>query len=309
MSHVSVLEKEWVDALSGLPLSVYVDGTLGAGGHANAVLHSHPEIQRFIGIDSDQDAIDIAYENLHPWREKLTLIQGNFVDFDNHMREAGVTKVDAILLDIGVSSMQLDQSERGFSFMRSGPLDMRMDRQSGITAEEIVNTWSEEELGKIFREYGEEKRWKVAAKAIVLRRKKEPIHSTKDLVHVLEPVLRTRSPKEIHPVTLVFQALRIAVNGELDAIKLALPQMIARLKSGGILGVISFHSLEDRIVKHAFLAAASDKANTSGLGGGLFMDKEPIIRILTRKPLTASKEEIASNPRSRSAKMRIVERL
>jgi len=309
MSHISVLEKEWLDALEGRELQTYVDGTLGAGGHAKAVLEAHPEIQTFIGIDRDLDAIEIAQETLRSWREKVVFLHGNFLHFEEKMKEAGISKVDAVLLDIGVSSMQLDRGERGFSFMRPGPLDMRMNREDVITAEEIVNTWPEEKLGRIFREYGEEKRWKAAARVIVQERKHRAIISTKDLADVLSPVLKRRSPKELHPMTLVFQALRIAVNGELDALKAALPQIVNRLRPGGVLGVITFHSLEDRIVKRSFLSFASDKVDTAGLGGGLFSDKEPQVRILTRKALIPSKGEIKSNPRSSSAKLRIVEKL
>lgn len=297
--HISVLLNQCLEAFEGQKLEVFVDGTLGAGGHAAALLQAHSEIKTFIGIDQDPEALEIAQNRLKPWESKVQLKRGNFSEMDQLVKEP----VDGILLDIGVSSMQLDRPEKGFSFMHPGPLDMRMNPDNPLTAEVIINTWTEEEIGRIFREYGEEKKWKLAARAIV---RKRPFYSTKDLVEALYGVLKSK--KDIHPLTLVFQALRIAVNGELEVLEKVLPKALNLLKPGGRLAIISFHSLEDRIVKNFFRYEADDKMSTSGIGG-LFLDKHPTVKLLTKKPLAASKEEIAANPRSRSAKLRVLEKI
>lgn len=306
--HVSVLLNEIIEVFSELEINTFVDCTLGAGGHAESILQSHKEINRFIGIDQDPTARVIAYERLQLWKDKLTLIPGNFRDFSTHLDSLGIDKVDGILVDLGVSSMQLDQPEKGFSFMREGPLDMRMDPNNPLTAEIIVNEWTEQKLGQIFRDYGEEKQWRGVARAICSARENRSLKTTKDLSAVLMPVLGWKAAKKgINPLTLVFQALRIAVNGELEAIEQALPQLLDRVSSGGRLAVISFHSLEDRIVKRFFQYQASDKENTSGLAG-LFLNKEPTVRMVTKKPIVPSEEEIKLNPRSRSAKLRVAEK-
>lgn len=281
---------------------MYVDATLGAGGHAEGVLQAHPEIEVFYGFDQDQSALDIAKDRLSPWLGKLKLIHGNFAKSFKQ-----VNQVDGILMDIGVSSMQLDQAERGFSFMHDGPLDMRMDSTAELTAADVVNTYTEESLGKIFRDYGEEKRWRRAAAALVEYRQKKTIETTFDLKEALKHVLTPLKGKKSHPMTQVFQALRIYVNSELDVLEKAIPQAIDVLKPGGVLGIITFHSLEDRMVKRAFQHAASDKESTSGIAG-VFIDKEPIVNLLTRKPIVPSVEEELENPRSRSAKLRVVEK-
>lgn len=306
--HASVLLEETLSCFEERSLSVFVDGTLGAGGHAEAVLRAHPEIQAFIGIDQDPLALEIASARLSPWKEKTHFYRGNFSTLSSCLRSLNVKKVDGMLLDLGVSSMQLDRAEKGFSFMREGPLDMRMNPEGELTAEEIVNEWPERELGVIFRDYGEEKQWRAAARAIVSARAKKRISSTIELGEVLQFLRFGKQKKKIHPLTLVFQALRIAVNRELDVLKQALPQAIEALKPGGVLAIISFHSLEDRLVKESFRFAASDKWSSSGIGG-VFLDKKPEARLLTRKPLIASEEEMTSNPRSRSAKLRAIEKL
>ncbi len=308
--HVSVLLNEWLEYLDGRTIRNYLDGTLGAGGHAEAVLKKHPEIRQFVGIDRDPQAMKIALERLAPWKDKIHYFAGNFSALDRSAKESGISKFDGILLDLGVSSMQLDQSERGFSFMREGPLDMRMDTTQTLTAEEVVNTWSESDLGRVLRDYGEEKQWSRMAQAIVQGRKEKPLKTTKDLAEVLQKVLPPRHKQKsgIHPLTLAFQGLRICVNGELEAVEKAIPKAIELLSPGGRLGVISFHSLEDRIVKTIFRDAASDKQDTSGLGGGLFLDKPSAVMILTRKPREATPDEIGKNPLSRSAKLRVVEK-
>jgi 16S rRNA (cytosine1402-N4)-methyltransferase len=223
------------------------------------------------------------------------------------IHEEGI-KADAILLDLGVSSMQIDRAEKGFSFSQDGPLDMRMNPESLLTAEEIVNTAEEGVLGRIFRDYGEEKQWRAAARAIVRAREKGPITTTRQLVEVLSPLIYKKKGKNINPMTLIFQALRIAVNRELDVLEQALPICVDILVPGGRLAVITFHSLEDRIVKNFFRFCASDKYNTSGIGG-VFMDKAPTVKVVTRKPIVPTDREVEMNPRSRSAKLRAIEKL
>ncbi len=306
--HYSVLLTEVVQAFETLSLEVVVDGTLGAGGHALALLEHHPEIRHYIGIDQDPHALGLASERLKPWASKLILKHGNFAQFDEFLNELSLSSVQAILVDLGVSSMQLDQPMRGFSFMQDGPLDMRMNPLVGMTAADVVNQWSEQELGRIFREYGEEKQWRAAARVIVQARRSHPFVTTGDLKAVLTPVLARFSKKGIHPLTLVFQALRICVNRELEVLDAFMPKAIDRLAPGGRLAVMSFHSLEDRIVKTHMRLAASDKWDTSGLSG-LFQDKEPTVKLITKKPIESSEKEIQQNPRSRSAKLRIVEKL
>lgn len=306
--HAPVLLTEVIQAFKSLNLQVVVDGTLGAGGHAQALLEQHPEIQYYIGVDQDPHALALAAERLKPWAPKLFLKHGNFAQFDVFLKELNLSSANAILVDLGVSSMQLDQPQRGFSFMKEGPLDMRMNPLEELTAAEIVNTWSEQELGRIFREFGEEKQWKVAARTIVRARTSHPFVTTQDLKVVLTPVLARFAKKGIHPLTLVFQALRICVNRELEVLESFLPKAIEYLAPEGRLGVISFHSLEDRIVKTHMRLAASDKWETSGLSG-LFRNKDPTVKIITKKPIASTPEEIEKNPRSRSAKFRVVEKL
>lgn len=289
-------------------MRIFVDGTLGAGGHAEAILSRHPEIEKLIGIDQDPAALAIAEERLAPWKSKIALRQGNFSKISTILDQLNVQEVDGILLDLGVSSMQLDLPEKGFSFMHAGPLDMRMDPENPLTAAEVVNTWEEGELGKIFRDYGEEKQWRLAARTLVNARKKQPIQTTQELVNILYPVLHKKAKKGLNPLTLIFQALRICVNAELEVLEEVLPRAVERLRSGGRLGVISFHSLEDRIVKNLFRYEASDKEDTAGLAG-LFLSKPRTLNILTKKPIIPEEKESKINPRSRSAKLRVVEKL
>lgn len=270
----------------GQEIRFFFDGTLGAGGHARAILEAHPEIERYYGCDRDPKALEIAEKNLEPWGEKVELIRGPYGDADRYLKSAGC--VDGFLIDIGVSSMQLDERERGFSFMGDAPLDMRMDPDGDLTAEEIVNRYPETELARIFFEFGEERRSRQVAKAIVTARKKRKIRTTAELVEVVKPVA-TRG--RLHPATLVFQALRIVVNDELGELERGLLAGIDRLCEGGRIAVISFHSLEDRIVKNRF------------------RDEKQRLKILTKKPIGPSAEEMRANPRSRSAKLRAAEKL
>lgn len=307
--HSSVLLAEVIHAFEGIHLKGFVDGTLGAGGHAQALLEKHSEIEYYLGIDQDPSALNIAKERLQSWSGKTIFKHGNFDQFDLFLKELNLSPPQGILVDLGVSSMQLDRAERGFSFMQEGPLDMRMNPQGELTAADIVNHWSEKELGRIFRDYGEEKYWRIAAHTIVEARKNCPFATTHDLKKALISILGPKyAKKSIHPLTLVFQALRIAVNRELEALEQFLPKAISSLASGGRLAVISFHSLEDRAVKNEIRMAASDKWETTGLGG-LFRDKDPIVKIITKKPIEAGDDEIKVNPRSRSAKLRVAEKL
>lgn len=307
--HKPVLLNECLKAFDGLSLNVFVDGTLGAGGHAESLLKRHPEIQLFIGIDQDESALRIASERLEKGMFKTTikLKHGNFSNFQAILKSLNVEKVDGILVDLGVSSMQLDQANRGFSFMRSGPLDMRMDQSKLETASDIIHTWSESELAEIFFLYGEEKQSRRIARAIVNEREKKPFESTIELAGFIEKIHRGQR-KGIHPATQVFQALRIAVNEELHRLEAFLPQAVKALKPGGRLAVITFHSLEDRIVKHRFSYYASDKESTSGWRG-LFVPKIAEGKLWNRKAISASDEEVNVNPRARSAKLRVFEKI
>lgn len=310
--HTSVLLKECLAAFEPISLKVFVDATLGAGGHSAALLHAHPELNHLIGIDQDPAALEIAKKRLEANKDcKLDLMKGNFEDFAKHLAKAKVKHVDGILADLGFSSMQVDTPERGFSFMREGPLDMRMDPTAQITAATIINTYPEKELALIFRDLGEETHWRKAAYLIVEERKTKPFNTTTELANFLEKKLgrqQKKGRKFIHPATQIFQALRIAVNRELERLEIFLPAALQSLRPGGRLAIITFHSLEDRIVKRAFAYYASDKESTSGIGG-LFLDKKPEALLISRKPLEASLEEISENPRSRSAKLRVIEKL
>ncbi len=284
--HKPVLMREVLDVFEGKEIRYFFDGTLGAGGHARAILEAHPEIERYYGCDRDPKALSIAAKNLESWREKVELIRGPYGDADKYLKKAGC--IDGFLIDIGVSSMQLDERERGFSFQGDAPLDMRMDPDGDLTAAEIVNRYPEAELARIFFEYGEERRSRQVAKAIAAARKKKKIRTTAELVEVVKPVA-TRG--RLHPATLVFQALRIVVNDELGELDRGLNAGIAALCPGGRIAAISFHSLEDRIVKNRF------------------RDDKERLKILTKKPIGPSAEEMRANPRSRSAKLRAAEKL
>jgi len=306
--HIPVLLSEVLTSFESTKIKVFVDGTVGAGGHAAALLAVHSEITHYIGIDQDPSALQIASEKLKHWQDKVILKHANFGQFDKVLAELNIQQVDGFLVDLGVSSMQLDQAERGFSFSKDGPLDMRMDPTNPLFAAEIVNTWSEKELGRIFRDYGEEKQWRIAAQAIVSARQNQVIVTTLDLVKVLEPVLYRNYKKGINPLTLIFQGLRIATNQELQKLEIFLEKAFHHLAPAGRLAVISFHSLEDRIVKNQIRLQSDDKWETSGIGG-IFRDKEPMTKTVTKKPIIPSEEEIKINARSRSAKLRVAEKI
>jgi 16S rRNA (cytosine1402-N4)-methyltransferase len=290
-SHEPVLVTEFLKFFEGKHLHTFFDGTLGSGGHAKAILESHSEITTYIGCDQDTDALALAKENLLPWKEKVLFVNDNFANIEKVLEENNIDAVDGILFDIGVSSMQLDDSTRGFSFRFDSLLDMRMDASNDIDAKQVVNTFSEKKLGEIFKKWGEEPQWKKAARAIIERRRKKPITTTKDLAELLTRVLKRK--RKIHPATLVFQGLRIFVNNEIEVLEKGITAAISMLQENGRLGVMSYHSLEDRLVKHTFRDTA----------------KKEVVQVLTKKPVIPTREEMRKNPRSRSAKMRVVEKL
>ncbi|WP_461829944.1 16S rRNA (cytosine(1402)-N(4))-methyltransferase RsmH [Aquifex sp.] len=290
--HKPVLLKESVQLLTENGGKIYVDSTLGLGGHAKEILKQREDIF-LVGIDKDDEAIQIAKENLKEFEGRFVIYKADFKDFDLVLEEEGIEKVDGILFDLGTSMLQL-KSERGFSFQIDAPLDMRMDKEQTLTAYKVVNQYSERELARIIKEYGEEKFAKRIARAIVQRRKKKPIETTGELVEViLSAVPEPYKHGRIHPATRTFQAIRIEVNKELESLREALYKTPDYLNTKGRLVVISFHSLEDRIVKHFM----KEK------------EKEGIFKILTKKPITPSEEEVKENPASRSAKLRAAERV
>lgn len=288
MNHISVLAEEVLQLLNPSKGELFIDATLGLGGHAQKLMEKGATI---IGIDQDPNALEEAHSRLG---DDVTYVRGNFGDISYLMRELEVEKVDGILMDIGVSSYQIDTPERGFSFQEDGPLDMRMNPEAPDTAATIVNRWREDQLADIFYKYGEERFGRKIANYICEYREKKPFRKTKELAEIVTraypPHKRFQHP---HPATRVFQALRIAVNDELAVLEDGIAGSLKLLAPGGRLGIISFHSLEDRIVKHAFREAAlSDEFS-----------------LITRKPIMATEEEIAENPRSRSAKLRGIMRV
>lgn len=305
--HDPVMVKEVLEMLAVRKGGIYVDGTVGSGGHAKAVLESLAGEGMLIGIDRDRDALALAGSVLEPWSGHYRLVQGNFADLKSLLECLGIRKVDGILLDLGMSAMQLEQGERGFSFMKNGPLDMRMDRSRKTSASDLVEEMSEKELARIIGQYGEEPASRRIARAIAIERGKKGVWTTQRLVQTIEFALHRRRGK-IHPATKTFQALRIAVNDELAALDRGLEDGIALLAAAGRMAVISYHSLEDRQVKLVFKKHIGRWASQPE-GGSLWEGVEPAVRPVTKKPLTASEAEIMLNPRARSAKMRCIERI
>jgi 16S rRNA (cytosine1402-N4)-methyltransferase len=311
MKHKPVLLEEVLEYLQPRSEGIYVDGTVGYGGHTNAILELCSKDNSkctVIGFDRDKQALDSTKERLKNF-DSVHLVHSSYAGIPEALDELNIDLVDGILLDIGASSPQFDDPQRGFSFSNDGPLDMRFDLSgSSVTAAEIVNTYQFNELIRIFREYGEERYAKFAAQAIVKRREEQVFERTSDLATLLKEKLGSRYIRSsIHPATRVFQALRIEVNQELEHLKQALPNLITRLKPGGRIIVISFHSLEDRIVKETFKYAAKDCICPKDFPV-CRCDKDQTLTILTKKPITATKIEIKNNVRSRSAKMRVAER-
>lgn len=286
---------------------IYVDGTVGAGGHAKAVLENLGKEGILICIDRDQDALMQAGSVLKPWAGQCRLVRGNFSDIKSLVEHLGVCQVDGIIFDLGMSSMQVDGAERGFSFMKDGPLDMRMDRSQETKASDLVENLSESELAEIINQFGEEPAGRKIARAIVIERKNKGGWTTRRLVRVVESAADRRAGR-IHPATKTFQALRIVVNKELSALAEGVENGIALLAAGGRMVVISYHSLEDRQVKQIFKKHAGRWVSQPE-GGQHWEGLEPVVRMVVKKPLRASAEEIMLNPRARSAKMRCIERV
>lgn len=306
--HVSVLLYETVDGLNVRPDGIYVDATLGGGGHAFEVCSRLNDKGRFIGIDQDADAIKAAGERLAGFGEKVTIVRSNYRDMKPQLQNIGVDKVDGIVLDLGVSSYQLDTAERGFSYRADAPLDMRMDQRQKMTARDIVNGYSEAELYRVIRDYGEERFAKNIAKHIVAERAKEPIETTGQLNEIIRHAIPMKIQKTSgHPSKRTFQAIRIELNRELDVLKDSLDDMIDMLNPGGRICIITFHSLEDRIVKSAFRKNENPCTCPSDFPVCV-CGKTSKGKVVTRKPILPSEEEMESNSRSKSAKLRIFER-
>ena len=306
--HVSVLLEECIQGLAIKPDGIYVDGTLGGAGHSSRIA-AKLTTGRLIGIDRDNVALEAAAERLKPYEDRVTLVHANFCDMDEALEKLGIDKVDGILLDLGVSSPQLDDGQRGFSYMTDAPLDMRMNGEDVRDARQIVNTWSYEELKRILYDYGEERFAPRIAAAICRRREQAPIETTLELVDVIKSAMPARALREKqHPAKRSFQAIRIAVNDELASVDRMIQGAVPRLNRGGRLAVITFHSLEDRIVKNGFAQFA--KGCTCPPSFPVCVcGKKPQVRIVTRKPIVSGEEELERNPRARSAKLRICEKL
>jgi len=304
--HVPVLLNETMDLLVKNPAGTYIDGTLGRGGHATEILNRLAPEGRLIGLDRDAEAIEQTKEILKPYGERAVRIHGNFADMKELCKSIGVTEVDGVLLDLGVSSPQLDVAERGFSFAKDGPLDMRMDRTQGRSAADLVNEDDEETLANLIYRLGEERDSRRIARAIVLERQHGRIERTLKLAEIVERAKGGRRGP-IHPATQTFQALRMAVNTELESLEAGLEAGLSMLCEGGRMAVITFHSLEDRPVKE-FFKRHTVKRESLQQGGEKLVYDEPAVRLLTKKPLTAADDELKENPRARSAKLRAVER-
>ena len=306
--HVSVLLDECLDGLNIRPDGIYVDGTLGGAGHSSQIA-KRLTTGRLIGIDRDQVALKAAGERLAPYSDRVTLVHANFCEIARVLQDLGIPGVDGILLDLGVSSPQLDDGQRGFSYMADAPLDMRMNREDALSAYEVVNTWSFEELRRILFDYGEERYAPRIAEAICRRREEKPIETTLELVDVIRGAMPAVALREKqHPAKRSFQAIRIAVNDELGSVEKVMADAIPCLNPGGRLAVITFHSLEDRIVKNAMGDAA--KGCTCPPNFPVCVcGKKPKVKLVNRKPITSTQEELNANPRARSAKLRVCEKI
>ena len=306
--HVSVLLQECIDGLNIRPDGIYVDGTLGGAGHSSQIA-ARLTTGRLIGIDRDPVALKAAGERLKPFGDRVTLVHSNFCEIASVLRELGISGVDGILMDLGVSSPQLDDAERGFSYMADAPLDMRMNGQDSLTARDVVNTWSYEELRRILYDYGEERYAPQIASAICRRREVSPIETTLELVDIIRSAMPPAALREKqHPAKRSFQAIRIAVNDELGSVEKVMVDAIPCLNPGGRLAIITFHSLEDRIVKNGMANAAKGCTCPPNFPVCVCGNK-PKVKLISRKPIVASSEELEVNPRSRSAKLRVCEKL
>ena len=306
--HKSVLLKESIEALQIKPDGIYVDGTLGGGGHSYEICRHLSDKGRLIGIDQDAAAIEAAKERLGEFGDKVTIIRSNYCNMVKELKSIGISSADGIILDLGVSSYQLDTAERGFTYREDAPLDMRMDQRQDMTAKDIVNGYSEMELYRIIRDYGEDRFAKNIAKHIVIERQKAPIETTGQLNEIIRHAIPMKFQKTAgHPSKRTFQAIRIELNRELDVLRESLDDMIEMLNPGGRICIITFHSLEDRIVKSAFRKNENPCICPSHFPvcvcGNVSKGK-----VITRKPILPSEEELEYNSRSKSAKLRIFER-
>jgi 16S rRNA (cytosine1402-N4)-methyltransferase len=308
-SHKSVLLEECMEGLNINPKGIYIDGTAGGAGHSSQIALRLTDGGRLIALDQDEAAIKTATERLSPFGERATVVRSNFREVESVCKMLGITEINGMLLDLGVSSYQLDTAERGFSYQADAPLDMRMDHRNPLTAYEVVNQYSEDELKKILYEYGEERFSGRIAAAILRAREKEPIKTTGELVAIIKGAIPAAAREGgQHPAKRSFQALRIEVNAELDVIEPAIRSAVKLLAPGGRIAIITFHSLEDRIVKQTFASLASGCTCPKHFPVCV-CGKKPQVRVITRKPILPSDEELAENPRSRSAKLRIAEKL
>lgn len=307
ITHIPVLLAEVVEYLNCQANAIYLDATLGSGGHAFEILKDNPEIKALIALDWDEEAIKQARKRLQPFSHKTFIFQENFINIRTILKKLGIKQLNGILLDLGVSSHQLEDHHRGFSFRLKGPLDMRMNRNLPTTAFDLVNTSSASQLEQILFNYGEERFASRIARAIVTERGKEPISDTLKLSQLVTSAIPLKHhPRKIHPATKTFQALRIAVNNELENLKRVIEEGIDLLAQKGRICIISFHSLEDRIVKHQFRKLSKGLSHSEGVPPLKEMRQ---VKILTKKPITPPPEEVRKNPRARSAKLRVVEKL
>jgi S-adenosyl-methyltransferase mraW len=307
--HKSVLLQECIDALNIRPDGIYLDGTLGGAGHSSQIARRLTEGGRLIGVDRDRTALAAAKERLAPYADRVTLVHSNFAEIDAILDSLGIPAVDGMLFDLGVSSPQLDDASRGFSYMADAPLDMRMDKDDALTAGEVVNTWPQGELRRILYDYGEERYAPQIAAAICRAREKAPIETTLELVDIIRSAMPAQALREKqHPAKRSFQAIRIAVNDELGAVSRMMQAAVGRLNPGGRLAVITFHSLEDRIVKSEMQQAARGCTCPPEFPVCV-CGKKPLVKLVTRKPIVSGPAELEENPRARSAKLRVAEKL
>lgn len=307
--HKSVLLQECIDALNIRPDGIYLDGTLGGAGHSSQIARRLTEGGRLIGVDRDRTALAAAKERLAPYADRVTLVHSNFAEIDAILDSLGIPAVDGMLFDLGVSSPQLDDASRGFSYMADAPLDMRMDKDDVLTAGEVVNTWPQGELRRILYDYGEERYAPQIAAAICRAREKAPVETTLELVDIIRSAMPAQALREKqHPAKRSFQAIRIAVNDELGAVSRMMQAAVGRLNPGGRLAVITFHSLEDRIVKSEMLQAARGCTCPPEFPVCV-CGKKPLVKLVTRKPIVSGPAELEENPRARSAKLRVAEKL
>lgn len=307
--HKSVLLQECIDALNIRPDGIYLDGTLGGAGHSSQIACRLTEGGRLIGVDRDRTALAAAKERLAPYADRVTLVHSNFAEIDAILDSLGIPAVDGMLFDLGVSSPQLDDASRGFSYMADAPLDMRMDKDDVLTAGEVVNTWPQGELRRILYDYGEERYAPQIAAAICRAREKAPIETTLELVDIIRSAMPAQALREKqHPAKRSFQAIRIAVNDELGAVSRMMQAAVGRLNPGGRLAVITFHSLEDRIVKSEMQQAARGCTCPPEFPVCV-CGKKPLVKLVTRKPIVSGPAELEENPRARSAKLRVAEKL